>query len=206
MWLIALTFCRCHSSAKTSEHTFLIDVANYSILRFVLLENGYFDLWWLLDNRCYYPWGLTRPRGISHTSFIVYLPNLRFKVTIAFGNFTAVGQLVRSIRLSIRFLFIRPRIRYCFFSPEGAPWNLQVAMGFVGNYAPGGLSPQMYDMPVIPINRLIASQMPLGDLLYVVETEGSYSHYAYHWVDSSIRCRQLQRLITWAEIPNFTDL
>lgn len=23
-------------------------------------------------------------------------------------------------------------------------------MGFVGNYAPHGLSPQMYDMPVIP--------------------------------------------------------
>jgi len=27
---------------------------------------------------------------------------------------------------------------------------MQVAMGFVGNYAPSGLSPQMYDMPVIP--------------------------------------------------------
>lgn len=26
---------------------------------------------------------------------------------------------------------------------------MQVAMGFVGNYAPCGLSPQMYDMPVI---------------------------------------------------------
>ena len=26
---------------------------------------------------------------------------------------------------------------------------MQVAMGFVGDYAPGGLSPQMYDMPVI---------------------------------------------------------
>ena len=26
-------------------------------------------------------------------------------------------------------------------------------MGFVGNYAPHGLSPQMYDMPVIPNNR-----------------------------------------------------
>ena len=25
-------------------------------------------------------------------------------------------------------------------------------MGFVGNYAPCGLSPQMYDMPVIPKN------------------------------------------------------
>ena len=26
-------------------------------------------------------------------------------------------------------------------------------MGFVGNYAPHGLSPQMYDMPVIPKER-----------------------------------------------------
>ena len=26
---------------------------------------------------------------------------------------------------------------------------MQVAMGFVGNYAPRGLSPQMFDMPVI---------------------------------------------------------
>ena len=29
------------------------------------------------------------------------------------------------------------------------PRNLQVALGFVGNYALCGLSPQMYDMPVI---------------------------------------------------------
>ena len=28
----------------TSEHTFLIDVTNYSVLRLVLRENGYFDL------------------------------------------------------------------------------------------------------------------------------------------------------------------
>lgn len=27
--------------------------------------------------------------------------------------------------------------------------HLQVAIGFVGNYAPGGLSPQTRDMPVI---------------------------------------------------------
>ena len=26
-------------------------------------------------------------------------------------------------------------------------------MGFVGNYAPHGLSPQMYDMPVIPMQE-----------------------------------------------------
>ncbi|MBQ5664165.1 MAG: hypothetical protein IIV19_07050, partial [Bacteroidaceae bacterium] len=42
----------------------------------------------------------------------------RIKVTVAFRNFTAFGQLVRLIRLSIRFLFVRPRIRYCFFSPK----------------------------------------------------------------------------------------
>ncbi|MDE6488545.1 MAG: hypothetical protein K2L46_04630, partial [Paramuribaculum sp.] len=29
----------------------------------------------------------------------------------------------------------------------------QVALGFVGNYAPRGLSPQMFDMPVIQKKR-----------------------------------------------------
>ena len=61
---------------------------------------------------------LSRPHGINHTSFIVYLPNLRIKVTVAFGNFTVFRQLVRLIRLHIRFLFVRPRVRYCFFSPK----------------------------------------------------------------------------------------
>ena len=142
-------FDRCHSSAKTSEHTFLIDVANYSVLRLVLHENGYFDLCWLLDIRCYYPWGLPRPHGISHTSFIVYLPNLRIKVTVAFGNFTAFSQLVRLIHLSIRFLFVRPRFRYCFFSPKGRPLKLVSRYGVRWQLHPGGLSPQMYNMPVI---------------------------------------------------------
>ena len=73
--------------------------------------------------------GLPRPHGISHTSFIVYLPNLRIKVTVAFWNFTVLGQLVRLIRLSIRFLFVRPRIRYCFFSPKGRPLKLASRYG-----------------------------------------------------------------------------
>ena len=64
------------------------------------------------------PSGLPRPHGISHTSFIVYLPDLRIKVTVAFGNFAVYSQLVRLIRLHIRFLSVRPRFRYCFFSPE----------------------------------------------------------------------------------------
>ena len=120
---------RCLSSAKRSEHTFLINVANYSVLRLVLHENDYFDLCRLFVICCYYPWGLPRPQGISHTSFIVYLPNLRIKVTVAFWNFTVLGQLVRLIRLGIRFLFVRPRIRYCFFSPKGRPLKLASRYG-----------------------------------------------------------------------------
>lgn len=66
---------------------------------------------------------------IRHTSFIVYLPNLRIKVTVAFRNFIAFGQLVRLIRFSIRFLFVRPRVRYCFFSPKGRPLKLASRYG-----------------------------------------------------------------------------
>ena len=98
---------------------------------------------------------LSRPHGINHTSFIVYLPNLRIKVTVAFGNFTVFCQLVRLIRLHIRFLFVRPRVRYCFFSPKCHHLKLQVAIGFVDNYAPSGLSPQMYDIPVIHKSVLV---------------------------------------------------
>ena len=81
--------------------------------------------------------GLPRPHGISHTSFIVYLPNLRIKVTVAFWNFTVLGQLVRLIRLSIRFLFVRPRIRYCFFSPKGHPLKLASRYGVRWQLRPG---------------------------------------------------------------------
>ena len=101
---------------------------------------GYFGLCWLLDIRCYYPCGLPRPRGISHTSFLVYLHGLRNKVTVAFRSFTVFGQLVRLMRLSTMFLFVRPRIRYCFFSPErhhsklasryGVRWQLRPAWTF----------------------------------------------------------------------------
>ena len=41
--------------------------------------------------------------------------------------------------------------------PKVTSRNLQVALGFVGNYAPRGLSPQMFDMPVILKKRLCHS-------------------------------------------------
>lgn len=117
-----IRFCRLHSSDIPSEHTFLINVTNYSVLRHILHEERLLrplltSCHWLLVSP-QKKGELTRPHGINHTSFIVYLPNLRTKVTVAFGNFTAFRQLVRLIRLSIRFLFVRPRICYCFFSPK----------------------------------------------------------------------------------------
>ena len=122
-------FERCHSSAKTSEHTFLINVTNYSVLRLVCTRTATSTsadssvLVVTILN------GLPRPHGIRHTSFIVYLTNLRIKVTVAFWNFTVLGQLVRLIRLGIRFLFVSPRIRYCFFSPKGRPLKLASRYG-----------------------------------------------------------------------------
>ena len=97
----ALTVTRSATSASADSSTFVVTILN----------------------------GLPRPRGISHTSFIVYLPNLRIKVTVAFWNFTAFCQLVRLIRLGIRFLFVRPRFRYCFFSPKGRPLKLASRYG-----------------------------------------------------------------------------
>ncbi|MDR1259432.1 MAG: hypothetical protein LBK65_09185 [Tannerellaceae bacterium] len=47
-----------------------------------------------------------------------YSPNLRIRVTVTFGSFVVSCQLVRFIRLSIGFLFVKPRFRYCFFSPK----------------------------------------------------------------------------------------
>ncbi|MDY3103946.1 MAG: hypothetical protein SOW45_04415, partial [Prevotella sp.] len=55
--------------------------------------------------------------------------NLRIKVTVAFWNFTAFGQLVRLLRLCIKFQFVRLRVRYCFFSPKGRPLKLASRYG-----------------------------------------------------------------------------
>ena len=118
-----IRFCRLHLSDIPSEHTFLINVTNYSALRHTLHEEKATStsadfLTFVVTIPHKKKGGLPRPHGINHTSFIVYLPNLRIKVTVAFGSFTVLSQLVRLIRLSIRFLFVRPRVRYCFFSPK----------------------------------------------------------------------------------------
>lgn len=121
-------------------HRLSCETMHDSALRLDRHAVGYFGLCWLLDIRCYYPCGLPRPRGVSHTSFLVYLHGLRNKVTVAFRSFTVFSQLVRLMRLSTMFLFVRPRFRYCFFSPErhhsklasryGVRWQLRPAWTF----------------------------------------------------------------------------
>ena len=66
----------------------------------------------------------TRPRGISRQSFLVYLLDLRIRVTVAFLDFVTLSPLILRIRLGIKFLFVRLRFRYPFFSPVPHDTNL----------------------------------------------------------------------------------
>lgn len=105
--------------------------------------------------RCYCHCGLPEPRGTSHTSFPVHLPDLRIKVTVAFEDFPVFGRPVNLVRLRIGFLSVRPRFRHCFFAPGRHRLKLANRYeGGVGNQAPRGLPQRMYDVPVIPKKRL----------------------------------------------------
>ena len=91
----------------------------------------------------------TRPHGISRQSFLVYLLDLRIRVTVAFLDFVTLGPLILRIRLGIKFLFVRLRFRYPFFSPAPRDTNLGSRFRVRRQLRPGGLSPQTGGMPVI---------------------------------------------------------
>ena len=90
-----------------------------------------------------------RPHGISHQSFLVYLSDLRLWVTIAFwtslplASLSAINALI-SASCSSGYDFAIPSSRL-----HLTMQTLGVALGFVGNYAPCGFSPQIDGMPVI---------------------------------------------------------
>ena len=97
-----------------------------------------------------------RPHGISPEPFPVYSPDLRIKVTVADLDFDAFCHLIRLIRLTIRFLSVEPRFRYCFFSPTPRDVNLASRYRVRWQLRPLGLSPKVRDMPVIqkkPLQR-----------------------------------------------------
>ena len=69
--------------------------------------------------------------------------------TVAFLDFVTFGPLILRMRLGIKFLFVRLRFCYSFFSP--APHDIKLGSRFKvrRQLRPGGLSPQTDSMPVI---------------------------------------------------------
>ena len=102
----------------------------------------------------------TRPRGISRQSFLVYLLDLRIRVTVAFLDFVTLSPLILRIRLGIKFLFVRLRFRYPFFSPIPHDINLGSRFKVRRQLRPGGLSPQTDGMPVIPKKKDSRKRLP----------------------------------------------
>ena len=66
----------------------------------------------------------TRPHGISRQSFLVCPLDLHMRITVAFLDFVTFGPLILRMRLGIKFLFVRMRFRYPFFSPTSHNMNL----------------------------------------------------------------------------------
>ena len=97
----------------------------------------------------------TRPHGISRQSFLVYPLDLHMRITVAFLDFVTFGPLILRMRLGIKFLFVRLRFRYPFFSPTPHDINLGNRFKVRRQLRPGGLSPQTDGMPVIPKKREI---------------------------------------------------
>jgi len=94
-----------------------------------------------------------RPHGISHQSFLVYLPNLPTWVTVTFWTSLLLASSSAMQALVLDFCSSGYDFAIASSLPHLTMWNLQVALGFVGNYAPCGLSPQIDGMPVILKNK-----------------------------------------------------
>ena len=96
----------------------------------------YYDQSWLLVADLFRPVGTgtafkdigippsTRPHGISRQSFLVYPLDLHMRITVTFLDFVTFGPLILRMRLGIKFLFVRLRFRYPFFSPTSHDMNL----------------------------------------------------------------------------------
>ena len=111
----------------------------------------------------------TRPHGISRQSFLVYPLDLHMRITVAFLDFVTFGPLILRMRLGIKFLFVRLRFRYPFFSPIPHDINLGSRFRVRRQLRPGGLSPQTDGMPVIQKNARL-SQTITGRTRHLLQT------------------------------------
>ena len=75
-------------------------------------------------------------------------------------------KLQNSIQLSMLFLFVEPRFRYPFLSPlphDSQDWESLLGSPLAG--AQRGLTPQIYDMPVVQKNHSLTRRVIFGLLL-----------------------------------------
>ena len=110
-----------------------------------------------------------RPHGISHQSFLVYLPNLHVRITFAFwtslhidSSSTAHAFVSGFCSSGYDFAIASSRLHL-------AMQTLQVALGFVDKYAPCGLSPQTNGMPAI-----LQKKRTLSDSLFELVARGGF--------------------------------
>ena len=84
-------------------------------------------------------------------------------------DFATLGPLIRHTSLGIRFLFVRLRFRYPFFSPTPHDINLGNRFKVRRQLRPGGLSPQTDGMPVIleKVPRLAAKDYTFDPTTYI---------------------------------------
>ena len=92
---------------------------------------------------------LVRPHGISHQSFLVYLPNLLAWVTVAFWTSRLQARLSTIQALVLGFCSSGYNFAISSSHLYLTIQTLGVAMRFAGNCALRGLSPQIDDIPVI---------------------------------------------------------
>ena len=107
-----------------------------------------------------------RPHGISHQSFLVYLPNLHVRITFAFwtslhidSSSTAHAFVSGFCSSGYDFAIASSRLHL-------AMQTLQVALGVVDKYAPCGLSPQTDGMPVIPKKGISPKRHPFEAVIF----------------------------------------
>ena len=100
---------------------------------------------------------LVRPHGISHQSFLVYLPNILAWFTVAFWTSRLLARLSTVQALVLGFC----SSGYNFAIPSSrlhlTAQTLGITMRFAGNYALSWLSPQIDDMPVILKKAIVFS-------------------------------------------------
>ena len=81
---------------------------------------------------------------LSSSTYLIYAYELR----LPFLDFVTLSPLILRIRLGIKFLFVRLRFRYPFFSPIPHDINLGSRFRVRRQLRPGGLSPWTDGMPV----------------------------------------------------------